>query len=91
MLIRPDVAATWLATIWGVIKVLALGIGATLLLLVIVVACFYSKLRKQEESDWLDTRAPDLATLAEIRKRENFCAQNHMVSITERKPGLVRA
>ena len=91
MLIRPDAAATWLAMGWGVIKVLALGFGATLLLLVIAAALFYSKLRKQEESDWLDTRAPDLATLVEIRKRENFCAQNHMVSITERKPGFVRA
>ena len=91
VLIRPYAEEAWLQMGWDVIKVLALGFGATLLILVIAAALFYSKLRKQEESDWLDTRAPDLATLAEIRKRENFCAQNHMVSITERKPGFVRA
>lgn len=91
LLVRPDVGATWLAVVWGVLKVLAFGVGATLLILVIAAALFYSKLRKQEESDWLDTRAPELSTLVEIRKRENFCAQNHMVSITERKPGFVRA
>lgn len=91
VLIRPYAEETWPAMAWSVAKALALGLGATLLLLLIVAATLYAKLRSQEQNDWLDARAPDLATLAEIRKRENFGAQNHMVSITERKPGLVRA
>jgi deferrochelatase/peroxidase EfeB len=91
MLIRPDLEPAWLAAIWDSIKVLAFGVGATLFILLVVAACIYSRLRDQEKSDWTDARAPDLATLAEIRKRENFCAQNHMVSVTERKPGFVRS
>ncbi|MEA3041455.1 MAG: hypothetical protein QOC65_944 [Sphingomonadales bacterium] len=62
--------------------------------LAVAVALFglwvYLTLRKQEESDWCDPRAPDATILAEMRQRENHYAQNHMVSITCRKPGLVR-
>jgi Dyp-type peroxidase family len=47
-------------------------------------------LRRAEARDWVDERAPDRATLAEILKRENHSAQNHMVSVTRRKPGFVR-
>ena len=69
---------------------LALGVGAVLLLTLAALGLAYLRLRKLEGSDWTDPRAPDLATLREIGLRENFCAQNHMVSITTRKPGLVR-
>jgi deferrochelatase/peroxidase EfeB len=69
---------------------LALGVGAVLLLTLVALGFIYGRLRKLEESDWTDSRAPDLATLQEIGKRENFCAQNHMVSVTTRKPGFVR-
>ena len=54
-----------------------------------LVAIFFS-LRRAEAGDWVDERAPDPATLAEILKRENHSAQNHMVSVTRRKPGVVR-
>jgi deferrochelatase/peroxidase EfeB len=54
------------------------------------VALAFLALRKQEKNDWPDPRAPDPETLREIVARENHCAQNHMVSITRRKPGPVR-
>ena len=45
----------------------------------------------QEASEWLEERAVDAAVMVEMRERENHCAQNHMVSVTERKPGFVRS
>jgi deferrochelatase/peroxidase EfeB len=69
---------------------LAIGIGAVLFLTLVAIGLIYLRLRRLEDSDWTDPRAPDLATLDEIGKRENFCAQNHMVSVTTRKPGFVR-
>lgn len=91
LLIRPDTEPTWPAMAWDTAKVLALGIGATLLLLLAAALCLYSKLRSQEQSDWIDNRAIDFATMTEIGKRENHCAQNHMISVTTRKPGFVRS
>jgi len=67
-----------------------IALGVTVALILIVALTLYVKLRRQEANDWLDTRAPDRATLAEIVRRENYFAQNHMVSVTTRKPGLVR-
>jgi len=64
---------------------------AGLALLAAAALAVYAKLRRQEATDWTDGRAIDAATIAEIRKRENHCAQNHMISITVRKPGWVRA
>jgi deferrochelatase/peroxidase EfeB len=90
LLMRPHGEATLPLMLWGWLQVLAVAFAATAAVLLAVALILYSKLRGQERSDWLDTRAIDLATLAEIRKRENHCAQNHMVSVTERKPGLVR-
>jgi deferrochelatase/peroxidase EfeB len=54
------------------------------------VAWAYFTLRKLEKSDWTDDRAISADLLREMRKRENHYAQNHMVSVTVRKPGLVR-
>ena len=61
----------------------ALGVIVALLLA-------YWRLRRQEESDWIADRVIDRGTLAEIRARENRTAQNHMVSATVIKPGLLR-
>jgi deferrochelatase/peroxidase EfeB len=66
------------------------ALGILVVLTLVGAAAAYFALRAQEQSDWLDERTPDLATLSEIRQRENHCAQNHMVSITTRKPGLIR-
>ena len=61
-----------------------------LLLIAIPIGLVYLRLRRQEAEDYTDERAPEAAILAEIADRENFCAQNHMISVTERKPGFVR-
>jgi cytochrome P450 len=66
----------------------ALGVLAVALLL--FAGWAYATLRRLEKSDWTDERAADAQVLAEMRRRENHGAQNHMVSVTERKPGLVR-
>lgn len=50
----------------------------------------YISLTTQEAGDTVDERMPSRAVLDEILKRENFGAQNHMVSVTETKPGFVR-
>lgn len=59
---------------------------------VLVAGLLYGKLRAKEASDWISSRAPDPTTLAEIVARENHpgYAQNHMVSLTERKAGWLR-
>jgi deferrochelatase/peroxidase EfeB len=64
-------------------------IGITAVALGTIVLAFLA-LRKQEKNDWASPRAPDPKTLREIGERENHCAQNHMISITRRKPGPVR-
>jgi deferrochelatase/peroxidase EfeB len=58
--------------------------------LLILAGALYLSLRAKEQSDWVDTRAPRREVLHEILAHENRCAQNHMVSITQRKPGLTR-
>ena len=83
---------------WWQVALAALGdvghaIGFVLLDLVLVlgiIGLIYLRLRRQEETDYIDQRAPDPAVMDEIAARENFGAQNHMVSITQRKPGPVR-
>ncbi len=70
----------------------ALSVGGVVLAMVIVGIglVLYARLRKLERTDWVSTRAPDRATLHEILQRENIYAQNHMVSITQRKGGWLR-
>jgi len=75
---------------WAALLTLAAAIAA--------VAAIYLKLRRQEKTDWCDPRAADPEVLKEMRARENqsttdpdiLYAQNHMVSVTVRKPGFVR-
>jgi Dyp-type peroxidase family len=68
-----------------------LGLGF-LLCLVAVALLLYARLRQQEGSDWISRRSPDHHTLREIFARENHpgYAHNHMISLTERKPGWLR-
>ena len=73
------------AAMWTLIAVPLLFV-----LILVVLGCIYAGLRRQEESDWTDSRAAGLDTLRAMGERENHCAQNHMVSITTRKPGLIR-
>ena len=81
-------AAVWMEwSLWTALKVTAWTLAGSLAAGALL---FYTRLRSLEKSDWTDSRAPDAATLLEIRKRENHCAQNHMISVTVRKPGPVR-
>jgi deferrochelatase/peroxidase EfeB len=52
----------------------------------------YAALRKAEDNDSLEERACPHATLAAMFERENQrgYAQNHMISVTQRKPGAIR-
>lgn len=61
-------------------------------ILVIVAAGLYAKLRNLEENDWTSDRSPDPATLEAIFAVESQTgyAQNHMISLTERKSGWLR-
>ncbi len=75
---------------WHLVAGLLLAVAGVVTLMFGTLTLVYFALRKQERNDWADPRAPDPDTLREINARENRCAQNHMVSITRRKPGPVR-
>jgi deferrochelatase/peroxidase EfeB len=83
-------AFLWTLLDRNLVNTLLIALGVTVALILAIAITLYVKLRRQEASDWVDPRAPDRETLAEIGRRENYCAQNHMVSVTTRKPGLVR-
>lgn len=75
----------WTSGLWVLGVLCAFAVPVILLL-----GALYIDLRKKERSDWLDERSISRKVLAEILKRENHLAQNHMVSITTLKPGLTR-
>ncbi len=70
---------------WLVVVTLAFAIP-----LIAVALTIYFSLRAKEQTDALETAAPDRAVLHQMLAGENHYAQNHMVSITQRKPGLTR-
>jgi len=76
----------------GIFCALWYGLWIALLLLVIVAAIGYALLRKAEDNDSLEERSCPPVTLAAMFERENArgYAQNHMISITQRKPGVIR-
>ena len=67
-----------------------IGLATGLLWVLVVVIAVYLRLRWLESIDWVSERFPSAHVEAEMAARENHCAQNHMVSITRLKPGLVR-
>jgi len=75
---------------WHLAAGLLLAVAGVTTLMFGTLVLLFLALRKQERNDWADPRSPDPDTLREINARENHCAQNHMVSITRRKPGPVR-
>lgn len=58
--------------------------------LLILAIALYVSLRIKENRDEPSTRAPGRTVLREMLTGENHYAQNHMVSVTRRKPGLTR-
>nr|WP_294522201.1 hypothetical protein [uncultured Rhodopila sp.] len=66
------------------------GVLCVVIVVLAIAGVAYLWLRKAEATDWLEERTADTATLRAIFERENRLAQNHMISVTQRKPGLVR-
>ncbi len=68
------------------------GFWVALVILVLTAAVGYVLLRRAEENDSLEERASARATNAAMFARENQRghAQNHMISVTQRKPGVIR-
>ncbi len=60
------------------------------LLVVLALGVSYLIFRRAEAQDPLDDRMAENRTNAAMFERENHGAQNHMISVTERKPGLIR-
>lgn len=50
----------------------------------------YKRLRRLEKTDRPDDIAPDPGLVAEIMKRENFAAQNHLAAVSAMKTGRLR-
>lgn len=89
------IAATWdgahvLFSLWGAVKWLLFWSAIALLITLATVAAGYIELRSLEQRDSVEERIVDNPTLAAMFQRENRYAQNHMISITQRKPGWVR-
>ena len=89
LLVAASQATLWSALGAGLVA-LAGGLVVAVPVVILLLLALYLLLRRAEERDWVDERWPDRATLSEILKRENHGAQNHMVSVTRRKPGFVR-
>ena len=73
--------------LWGLWQ----GFWTALLSLLVIAGIVYYLFRKPEDLDSTDDRAADRATNEAIFARENVLAQNHMISITRRKPGAIRS
>lgn len=67
------------------------GLAIAVVVLVLALGAVYLVFRRGEDRDPLDENAPDRSTNAAMFERENHYAQNHMISVTQRKPGLIRA
>jgi deferrochelatase/peroxidase EfeB len=81
----------WLGAFFiGALGGLWSGLWIALIGVVIFVAAAYGLLRRAESRDWLEERLADRATNVAMFARENIFAQNHMISVTQRKPQLVR-
>jgi Dyp-type peroxidase family len=66
------------------------GLATGLPWVLAVVITVYLRLRWLEALDWVSERFPSQHVEAEMAARENHCAQNHMVSLTRLKPGILR-
>lgn len=72
-----------ITTLWG-------GFWIALLFVIGVALILYVQLRKAEASDFIDTHVAGPLTNTAMFANENVAAQNHMISITQLKPGLIR-
>jgi deferrochelatase/peroxidase EfeB len=85
--IREDGIRNMVSAAMGIFwkgTLIILAIGALALLMI------YVRLIAQEKTDWVGNRNPSPAERTEMLKRENQMVQNHMISVTVRKPGFIR-
>jgi deferrochelatase/peroxidase EfeB len=80
---------------WRAMQAAAMSIFGKGALLIIAVAAIalgyiYIRLIAQEKTDWVGNRMPFPSERAAMMGRENRMVQNHMISITVRKPGFIR-
>lgn len=75
----------------GLVSGLWSSLWVALVAVLIGAVIAYVALRRAEASDTTDERLPERDVNAAIFERENRAAQNHMISITERKPGFLRS
>jgi deferrochelatase/peroxidase EfeB len=100
-LIGGAIAASDADDWWEMIRDGVLGVACTLwtaswialLLLTIVSGLTYVLLRRAEENDALEEHTPARAVNAAMFARENQrgYVANHMISVTQRKPGVIRS
>ncbi len=95
LLVLLVLALTWrfhdaiVEAIWLTDVLAGLFIGAIVALAVLGAAAF-ARLRRLESTDRAQDRTPGNDHVAELMAVENFCAQNHLASISRLKPGLLR-
>ncbi|MEA2917992.1 MAG: hypothetical protein QOJ15_10073, partial [Bradyrhizobium sp.] len=84
-------ALPWIAT-FTIGAVVAVWTAAWFALAVVVAAAIliYFALRKAEARDSIEMHSPPPALNRAMFEHENALAQNHMISITQRKPGWLR-
>jgi Dyp-type peroxidase family len=81
---QHHMAATAISFLWRAVLIIFAA-------LIVIFGFTYRKLRHLEQRDWTNDRTVSRAAVGAMFERENHCAQNHMISQTVRKPGLVRA
>jgi deferrochelatase/peroxidase EfeB len=76
----PIIALMWTAFVF------------TILLIAVALAAWsvYSRLRHLENTDEVDDRTPLAEQVEELMRVENFCAQNHLASVSRLKRGWLR-
>jgi Dyp-type peroxidase family len=73
------------------VKALLWGIVCSALFIAAFFALLRAKLLSQEKTDWVNAQSLNPTERTAINTRENrWGVQNHMISITQRKPGWVR-
>ncbi len=79
------VQGLWHALLWALAAITAFAVP-----MLALAAVLYISLRTKEASDGTSDVAPRRDVLLEMVKRENHYVQNHMISVTLRKPGFTR-
>jgi deferrochelatase/peroxidase EfeB len=75
----------------GAIRMLWAGFWVALVIVIIAAITIYAALRKAEDTDSIEIHSPPPESNRQMFEHENIlAAQNHMISITRRKPGWLR-